>query len=313
MGQIECRQLVSTGQDKEIDSPHPWTPEGTRPKNSFNLKGLFCILASRTLGNKFVFFEAIKCVVICYGASKKLWWEKRAQSEASPSYRSKHCVLLNTLENTKMSKIRLLEWSKTIKSKESEEETTKANKQWTWISQIQWHRSLEFHLSDRFLNQSRYRTQYALNISPWCQLGIREKEDGRPSVFPCYFRESSVVRTTQRDTKGLHAKEDPDKEIGCQNQTQTWRHVFRHSPTLTSQSSCYHPWEERDHKTSKKASAPGMSSRRKRLGLQGNARLTHLRPSFARTWLGLPITVPSKINISIYEFFLTLTTRNLKI
>lgn len=125
----------------------------------------------------------------------------------------------------------------------------KANKQWTWISQIQWHRSLEFHLSDRFLNQSRYRTQYALNISPWCQLGIREKEDGRPSVFPCYFRESSVVCTTQRDTKGVHAKEDPDKEIGCLNQTQTWRHAFRHSPTLMSQSSCYHPREERDHKT----------------------------------------------------------------
>lgn len=192
-------------------------------------------------------------------------------------------------------KKKTLEWSKTIKSKESEEENTKANKQWTWISQIQWHRSLEFHLSDRFLNQSRYRTQYALNISPWCQLGIREKEDGCPSVFPCYFRESSVVHTTQRDTKGLHAKEDPDKEIGYLNQTQTWRHVFRHSPTLTSQSSCYHPREERDHKTSKKASTPGTSSRRKRLGLQGNARLTHLWPSFARTWLRLPITVPSKI------------------
>lgn len=90
-----------------------------------------------------------------------------------------------------------------------------------------------------------------------------------PSVFPCCFGESNVIRTTQRDTKGLHAKEDPDKERGCQNQTQTWRHVFWHSPTLTSQSSCYHPREERDHKISKKASASGTSSSSKRLGLQG--------------------------------------------
>lgn len=121
-----------------------------------------------------------------------------------------------------------------------------------------------------------------------------------------------TVCTTQRGTKGLHTKNDPDKERGYQYQTQTWRHVFWHSPTLTSQSSCYHPQEEKRWQDQQESFCTRHELQQKKTRTPGNARFTYLQPSFARTWLWLPITVPSKINISIYEFFLTLTTWNLK-
>lgn len=47
--------------------------KGHNPVSSFGPRNLFGNPDSRNLENKFVFFEAITCVITCYRVSEKLW------------------------------------------------------------------------------------------------------------------------------------------------------------------------------------------------------------------------------------------------